>query len=77
MGPDEGDVLDGAACLREAWPGKVVCARHVVRPVEVTQPVPFIPLPVAVEPDSVQVLTPISSSLHFRRTEEKSLTSYL
>lgn len=30
---DEGDVLDGAACLREAWPGKVVCARHVVRPV--------------------------------------------
>lgn len=40
--PDEGDVLDGAACLGEARPGQLLCAGHVVRPAAATQPVQFV-----------------------------------
>lgn len=36
-GPDEGDVLDGAAGLGEAWAGQLLCAGHVVRPVTETR----------------------------------------
>lgn len=38
-GPDEGDVLDGAAGLGEAGSRQLLCARHIVRPAAETQPV--------------------------------------
>lgn len=36
-GPDEGDVLDGAAGLGEAGSRQLLCACHVVRPAAETQ----------------------------------------
>lgn len=35
--PDEGDVLDGAAGLGEAWSGRLLCACDVVRPAAATR----------------------------------------
>lgn len=39
--PDEGDVLDGAARLGEAWSGQLLYARYIVRPAADTQLVQY------------------------------------